>query len=262
MWEIGRNLEVYLAPPLGVGHINEVSHSCGPRNVAYPMSDSKTQLREWFNGSIADFVGSGYGYGQRTSLLSSPTMVLIIANVVVFLVMLFSGDVGDCSSLTCQLLAQQNSLVLSGFYWQLFTSMFVHFGPLHIMFNMFALYYFGRLNENAFSTPKFLAIYFVSGLLGSVMTLVLLPASTLSGGASGAIFGLVGSYVAIARRVQHMGAALLYALLIFVQSSFLPGVNIFAHLFGLIGGLVLGFVFSAGREPHREPFSYTYTYNA
>jgi len=127
------------------------------------------------------------------------------------------------------------------------------------MFNMFGLYYFGRLNENVFSAPKFLAIYLVSGLLGNVMTLLLLPPSTLSGGASGAIFGLVGSYVAIARRAQHMGAALLYALLIFVQSSFLPGVNIFAHLFGLIGGLALGLVFAAQQKPvgYSEGYSFT-----
>jgi len=205
-----------------------------------------------------NFFGLGYGYGKRQSLFASPTFVLILANLVVFLVMLASGDFGDCSSLTCQLLAQENNAVLSGAYWQLFTSMFVHFGPTHLLFNMFALYYFGRINETTFSTPQFLAIYFVSGLLGSVMTLVLMAPNTLSGGASGAIFGLVGSYVAIARRVQHMGAALLYAIFIFAESSFLPGVNIFAHLFGLIGGLVLGLIFSSGRESHSSGFSYTY----
>jgi rhomboid protease GluP len=173
--------------------------------------------------------------------------------------MLISGDAGDCTSSTCQLLAQENDLVLAGAYWQLFTSMFVHFGFTHIIFNMFALYYFGRLNESAFTTPKFLAIYFASGLLGSVMTLILLPAATVSGGASGAIFGLVGSYVAVARKAQHMGFALIYAVILFLQSSLLPGVNIFAHLFGLIGGLVLGLVFSAGREPGAYSVSYSYS---
>ena len=118
-------------------------------------------------------------YGQRSSLYS-PTTLLIIANVIVFVVMLVSGDFGDCNSLTCQVLAQENDLVMSGAYWQLFTSMFVHFGPVHLLFNMFGLYYFGRINESTFSAPKFLTIYFGSGLLGSVMTLVLLPASTLS----------------------------------------------------------------------------------
>lgn len=207
------------------------------------------------------FIGSGYGYGygRRRSFFSSPTNVLIVANAIVFVVMLLSGDFGDCSSLTCELLAQTNSLVLSGAYWQLFTSMFVHFGIPHILFNMFALYYFGRLNESVFSAPKFFAIYFISGLLGSVMTLVLLPPDTLSGGASGAIFGLVGSYVAIARRSAHMGAALLYALLIFAMSSFLPGVNIFAHLFGLVGGLVLGLLFASQQKPIGYSASYSWT---
>ena len=198
-------------------------------------------------------------YKGQPSGLSSPTTWLIIANVIVFMVMLLSGDFGDCNSLTCQLLAQENDLVLSGAYWQLFTSMFVHFGFLHILFNMFGLYYFGRINESVFSTPKFLTIYFGSGLLGSVMTLVLLPASTLSGGASGAIFGLVGSYVAIERSTQRVGFALVYAVVIFVESSFLPGVNIFAHLFGLVGGFALGLVFISMRRPigYSEGFTYT-----
>lgn len=200
-----------------------------------------------------------YGYGRQGGFLSSPVFVLIIVNVLVFIVMLIGGDAGDCSSSTCQLLAQENDLVLAGAYWQLFTSMFVHFGFTHLIFNMFALYYFGRLNESAFTAPKFLTIYFASGLLGSVMTLVLLPAATVSGGASGAIFGLVGSYVAVARKAQHMGFALIYAVILFLQSSLLPGVNIFAHLFGLIGGLVLGLVFSAGREPGGYSVSYGYS---
>jgi rhomboid protease GluP len=99
------------------------------------------------------------------------------------------------------------------------------------------------LNETRFSVPSFLTIYLGSGVLGNVMSLYLLPPSALSGGASGAIFGLVGSYVAIARQVRHMGVALIYAVVIFVESSGF-GVNIVAHLFGLLGGLALGFLLS------------------
>ncbi|MGA2627280.1 MAG: rhomboid family intramembrane serine protease [Candidatus Bathyarchaeia archaeon] len=156
-------------------------------------------------------------------------------------------------------MAQENDLVFAGAYWQLFTSMFVHFGVLHILFNMFGLYFFGRINESTFSPPKFLAIYFGSGLLGNIMTLVLLPPSTLSGGASGAIFGLVGSYVAIERSTQRIGFALVYAVVIFVESSFLPGVNIFAHLFGLIGGFALGLIFISMRKPIGYSDGSTYT---
>jgi rhomboid protease GluP len=201
-----------------------------------------------------------YGYGgQGKGIWSSPTMMLILANAIVFIAMLVSGDLGDCTSAVCEVLVQQNSVVLAGAYWQLFTSMFVHFGPVHLIFNMFALYYFGRMDENAFSKGSFLAIYFVSGLLGSLMTVALMPPDTISGGASGAIFGLVGAYVAIARRAQHMGFALIYAVFLFIQSSILPGVNIYAHLFGLIGGLVLGLLFSLRRQSGGYSVSYNFS---
>jgi len=157
------------------------------------------------------------------------------------------------------LLAQVGDLFFGQhYYWQLLTSLFVHFDILHIVFNMYGLYYFGRLNEVHFSKPQYLAIYFGSGLLGSVMSLYLVPPDVLSGGASGAIFGLVGSYVAIEKKAQHMGMALIYAVLIFIMSSG-PGVNIFAHLFGLVGGLALGLIFSRSGHPADYSISYTYT---
>ncbi len=183
----------------------------------------------------------------------SPTIVLIIANVLVYLPLLVVGDPAY------YFLAQIGELFFKQhYYWQLFTSMFVHFGILHIVFNMYGLYYFGRLNEVHFSVPQFVAIYFGSGLLGNVMSLYLIPPNVPSGGASGAIFGLVGSYVAIEKKAQHMGMALFYAALIFLQSSG-PGVNIFAHLFGLIGGLVLGLIFSSRRGRGGYGVSYTFT---
>lgn len=185
--------------------------------------------------------------------LSSPTVLLIIANVLVFVILVIVGDPAY------YFLAQVGELFFQDhFYWQLFTALFVHFGILHLVWNMFGLYYFGRLNEAHFSPAKFLIIYFVSGLLGNVMSLYLIPPDVQSGGASGAIFGLVGSYVAIARKAQHMGAALLYAASIFIWSS-LPGANIFAHLFGLIGGLVLGLILSMRGEPSSYAAGYTFT---
>lgn len=61
--------------------------------------------------------------------------------------MQLSGDFGDCNSFTCQVLAQENDDVLSGAYWQLFTSMIVHFGPVHLLFNMFGLYFLDRIKK-------------------------------------------------------------------------------------------------------------------
>lgn len=191
--------------------------------------------------------------GRAASLLSSPTVVLIIVNTLMFVVLVLWGQDGYT------LLAQEGMLFFQQhWYWQLFTSLFVHFDVLHLAFNMYGLYYFGRLNEVHFSVPQYLAIYFCAGLLGNVASLYLIAPDVQSGGASGAIFGFVGSYVTLEKRAQHLGMALLYAVLIFVMSSG-PGVNIFAHLFGLVGGLALGLLFSPRRHPGAYEYSYTMT---
>jgi len=177
----------------------------------------------------------------------------MIANILVYLLLLVGGE--DLLLLLAQV---GNLFFQEHYYWQLFTSLFVHFDILHIAFNMYGLYYFGRLNESHFSTSHYLSIYFGSGLLGNVASLFLIPPDVPSGGASGAIFGLIGSSVAIGKSTQQMGMALIYAVLIFVQSSG-PGVNIFAHLFGLVGGLALGFAFSQKRHDGGYSVSYTVT---
>jgi rhomboid protease GluP len=178
-------------------------------------------------------------YGQGYSLLV--TYSLMAANVVVYLLLLFGGDPLFAT------LAQTGSAVFSGAYWQVFTAMFVHFDLLHIGFNMYALYYFGRLNEIAYTRGQYLAIYFGSGLLGNLLSLFVLPLDVHTGGASGAIFGLIGSYAARNRSGGSMALALVYAAVIFLASSG-PGVNIYAHLFGLVGGFALGLLFTRTKE--------------
>jgi len=185
------------------------------------------------------------GYLPRNQNLgSSITVALLIANVGVFVITLIGGDE------LILLLAQTGELFYSGFYWQPFTAMFVHFDILHILFNMFALVYFGNIVEGTYSSSQYLAIYFGAGLVGNLASLALIPADSPTGGASGAIFGLVGAYVATQRRGAGLGVALLYAFVIFVDSSG-PGVNIFAHLFGVVVGSGLGLFFassSRGRD--------------
>src|SRR5208282_3674759 len=81
-----------------------------------------------------------------------------------------------------------------------------HFDLLHIAFNMFALVYFGRLDEVGYSRSEYLAIYLGAGLVGNAASLYLLPSNVPTGGASGAIFGLVGAYVASERKGGNMKA--------------------------------------------------------
>jgi len=178
-------------------------------------------------------------------------MGLIAINLAVFALTVIANPLSPDprSNVVMLFLAQTNALVWAGWYWQLFTSMFVHFGingcqicSFHLIFNMLALYYFGSFIESVYTKLEYLAIYILSGLVGNVATLVLMPPYIVSGGASGSIFGLLGAYVAVRREVGGFSAALMYALFIFLWSSG-PGVNILAHFFGLLVGLVLGLLF-------------------
>jgi rhomboid protease GluP len=193
-------------------------------------------------------------WGPSKGFLSSPTIVLIIANVLVYVLLVADDPAYPILALSGIAFFQDQA------YWQLLTSMFVHFGILHIAFNMYGLYYFGKINEGEFSTPQYLSIYFGSGLIGNIASLFLLAPETLSGGASGAIFGLLGSYVVIERRARRMGMALMYAAFILVISAVSsPDVNNFAHVAGLLGGLVLGLVFAPKRAIGGYSVGYTFT---
>jgi rhomboid protease GluP len=179
-------------------------------------------------------------YGQRYSMLV--TYSLMAANVVVYVLLQIGGEPLYAT------LAQTGGAFFAGAYWQVFTAMFVHFDVFHIGFNMIALYYFGRLNEISYSRGEYLTIYFGAGLLGNVLSLFLIPLDVQTGGASGAIFGLVGSYAARNHSAVSIALALVYAAFIFLASSG-PGVNDYAHLFGIVGGFALGLIFTRTRGP-------------
>ncbi len=170
------------------------------------------------------------------------TYSLMVVNVLAYFALQFGGTPLYAA------LAQTGASFFAGDYWQVFTAMFVHFDFFHIGFNMIALYYFGRLNEISYSRGEYLAIYFGAGLLGNAVSLFLVPLDVQTGGASGAIFGLVGSYAARNRNAVNMALALVYAAFILIESSG-PGVNIYAHLFGIVGGFALGLVFTRMRPP-------------
>jgi rhomboid protease GluP len=174
---------------------------------------------------------------RGTRLTSSVTFILVAANVTVFII---TSILGIDAVL---LLAQTGEYFFEGAYWQIFTAMFVHFDFEHILFNMFALIFFGLIDEGTYTRKQYLAIYFASGLVGNAASLFLIPLNSPTGGASGAIFGLIGAYVATERKGVGLLVAGVYAALIFLDSAG-PGVNIYAHLFGVATGFALGLGFS------------------
>lgn len=174
---------------------------------------------------------------MRRAPFSSPTLVLLLVNVATFVGLSLAGNGA------LMLLAQTGTLFFSGYYWQVFTAMFIHFGWLNLIFDMYGLFYFGRLNEITYGRSQYLAIYVAAGLLGNLLSLFLIPLDAPTAGASGAIFGLVGSYVAIEHRGVNVLAALLYAVLILASSTG-PGLDIVAHLSGVAVGFIAGLLLS------------------
>ncbi|WP_307841919.1 rhomboid family intramembrane serine protease [Salinibacterium sp. SWN1162] len=135
--------------------------------------------------------------------------------------------------------------------WRMITSAFLHStnSVFHIGFNMFTLFIFGRALELPLGRARFLALYLVSALGGSVAVLLLAPGSVVLG-ASGAIFGIVAAFFVIQRRMGVNNKVLLIVLVVNLVAGFIPGLNISwqAHVGGLITGAVLALVFLRQRN--------------
>jgi membrane associated rhomboid family serine protease len=128
-------------------------------------------------------------------------------------------------------------LVQSGEYWRLFSVALVHGGLTHLFFNMFSLLVLGNPVEAALGKARFLTIFLVSLLTGSLTSIYLNSAPQVSVGASGAVFGLFGAFIAMRKMISE-GVRDIYVIigLNFVFGFILGGVDWRAHLGGLIGG--------------------------
>lgn len=128
-------------------------------------------------------------------------------------------------------------LVDSGEIWRLFTVALVHGGLTHLFFNMFSLLVLGNPIEEALGKARFLIIFFISLLTGSLASIYLTNQLYVSVGASGAIFGLFGAFIAM-RKMINEGVRDIYVIigLNFVFGFVLGGVDWRAHLGGLVGG--------------------------
>ena len=190
-----------------------------------------------------------------------PTYILIALNVIIFIYgAIVGGNAFTTGNNVIFQWGQYNLLVFQGEYWQLFTSMFIHASIVHLVGNMLFLLIFGLRGEEMFSLPEFLTIYLVGGLVGNILSLSFGP-NYVSVGASGAIFALFGASVIYGRGSvrQSILGALVYAFFLFFISSG-EGVNILAHLGGLVFGLLLGYLISTRRKPdHQEKVRHPYS---
>lgn len=130
--------------------------------------------------------------------------------------------------------------VADGEFYRLFTSMFLHYGLLHLAFNMWALWVLGRELEPRLGPGRFLTLYLVAGLGGSVACYAFTPAAQAAG-ASGAIYGLFAALFVVFRRLNRDTSSIITVLVINLIFSFtVPGISIAAHLGGLVTGALVG----------------------
>ncbi len=133
--------------------------------------------------------------------------------------------------------------VSDGAYWQLLSSAFTHVEVWHIGFNMLALWILGPQLELAVGRLRFLALYLLSGLSGSLFVYLLAPEYLLTVGASGAVFGLMGALLVLAVKVRgQVQQILLWLGINFVITVTLPNVSWQGHLGGFLGGALIAVI--------------------
>jgi membrane associated rhomboid family serine protease len=128
-------------------------------------------------------------------------------------------------------------------YYRLFTSMFLHLNVLHIASNMVTLLIVGPAVEVMLGKSRFLALYLIAGLGGSVASYLFTPALSVSAGASGAIFGVMAAYVVLAHNRRQPYGTVVALIAINLVIGFTGNIDWRDHLGGLVTGVALAFAF-------------------
>jgi len=189
---------------------------------------------------------------QRIPLpVSNPflTYVLLGLIVIIWVLMELAGG-SQNSQVLVRFGANFGPLILDGETWRLFTSMFLHIGLAHLFFNSYALFIFGLEMERLYGPDRYLVVYILSGLFGSLASFASRGPEVFSAGASGAIFGIIGmnlAYFLLHRETfgqfgrQRVMNTLLIIGINLVFGFTVPGIDNLAHIGGLISGFALGY---------------------
>lgn len=195
------------------------------------------------------------------------TKALLVAIVAMFVVEVVT-EPGSLMDPTQQHLFDLGGLfppaVADGQYWRLFTAMFLHAGLFHIGFNAYALFLFGSMVESTFGRVQMILIYFVAGFFASAASYAFGPCGPegcfVGVGASGAIFGIFGAFIAYNYRRRHLAlasanlrwASTLLLLNLLLAFSFGGRIDWRAHLGGLVAGVLTGFVAEGWGTPSQR----------
>jgi membrane associated rhomboid family serine protease len=171
----------------------------------------------------------------------TPIFVLIAVNILIFIATSIKPSAIDLLGVAPATFSSQP--------WTIISAMFTHGSIWHILTNMITLYFYGMYVLALVGEVKFFLVYFVGGLVGNALFLLLANPYSIAVGASGAIFALGGALVVLVPRLKIMifpipiPMDLWIAILFFALISLQPGIAWQAHLGGLVTGLVAGYIF-------------------
>jgi membrane associated rhomboid family serine protease len=186
------------------------------------------------------------------AMVAPATMVLIGLNVAIYIITAVQGrGINFPGGPLYDNWTLYGIGVANGEWWRVVTAMFLHGSIFHLMFNMLALYWLGTIIEQALGTPRFLLVYFVSGLAGSAGALWLSPLGIDTVGASGGIFGLIGALLVLEYLATGslMGQAMVLILVNLALTFAVPGISIGGHVGGLAGGIAATYALMRFRMP-------------
>lgn len=182
------------------------------------------------------------------------TPLLLIANILVFVIMLIDGT-NIFNPQVEKLIfwgANVRELTINGEWWRLISCMFIHIGLFHLLMNLYALIFIGILLEPLIGKNRFIVAYLITGFIASTSSLYW-NTFAISAGASGAIFGLFGVFLALLT-TSHIDKSIKKPMLIYISiyvginliNGLKDGIDAAAHVGGLLSGLAIGYVFYYG----------------
>lgn len=187
--------------------------------------------------------------------VNAPTRNIFLAILTVYIITtifsIMDGKGLKTSYRVLYYLGQNNARVLSGHVYLLVSAIFVHASLVHFLSNALFLFIYGLRAEERFYDRDYYIIFFASALLGNLLTLLVFPPNSISTGASGGIFGLLGADLVLAYEESSHRSLLSYAGTGFIFYLLSSGaqVNYLAHAIGLLSGILLPYFLLKKRKP-------------
>lgn len=223
--------------------------------AVYRMNSGSKFIYDDLNYACKKILKSEKGIGKvfENIKTNKATTAFVVINVLMYIISaVISKSILDIDVGTLVTLGANNKLLVidNGQYQRIISSMFLHGGLMHILFNMYALCVMGPLIEKIYGSLNFIGIYVVGGITSSLLSLALSESNVISVGASGAIFALLGAALVYGIKMrgtigkQFMSSILqVIAINVFIGLS-MPNIDNYAHLGGFAGGLLIAVIFT------------------